>query len=77
MAIEIKFPDGEFHSVLSDAEFCLGPITFIDVKAEWQADADAVLVKLKGGDTILIATHVIDQRALPSFSGTGFLGGSR
>ena len=59
-AIEVGFEHGVLNSDIADADFIDGPLTLIDIPANAQESAEAVQIKLRGGDELLLATREID-----------------
>lgn len=66
-AIKLGFEGGALSSMLAGAEIFDGPMTFIDVRLNTREDIEAVQLKLRGGDSLLISTREVDEAQLTQF----------
>lgn len=63
-SIRLEFEGGALGSILAGAEIFDGPMTFIDVAAKTREDFEAVQLRLRGGDSLLLSTREIGETQL-------------
>ncbi|HXI87581.1 MAG TPA: hypothetical protein VNH64_08990 [Parvularculaceae bacterium] len=61
LSIKLRFDGGGLRSMLAEAEIFEGPMTFIDVRSKRREDIEAVQVKLRGGDSLILSTREIAE----------------